>query len=68
MLVCRDNAYLDQLMSHMRNNPAINPHADVSSRARGLKFGLSLHLHPYFEYASSEACAARKRDKYQHLT
>ena len=22
--------------------------------ARGLKFGLSLHLHPYFVYASSE--------------
>ena len=29
-------------------------HADVSSRNRGLKFCISLHLHPYFEYAINE--------------
>ena len=29
-------------------------HTDVSSTARGLNFGPSLHLHPYFVYASSE--------------
>ena len=34
--------------------PPLNAHSDVSSRARGLNFGLSLHLHPYFVYASSE--------------
>ena len=28
--------------------PLVNTHADVSSEARGLNFGLSLHLHPYF--------------------
>ena len=28
--------------------PPLNTDANVSSRARGLKFGLSLHLHPYF--------------------
>ena len=28
--------------------PLINGHADVSSDAIGLKFGMSLHLHPYF--------------------
>ena len=27
--------------------------ADLSSRDCGLNFGLSLHLHPYFVYASS---------------
>ena len=29
-------------------------HADVSSMVRDLHFGLSFHLHPYFEYASNE--------------
>ena len=32
----------------------INPHADVSIRARGLNFGWSLHLHPTFVYASNK--------------
>ena len=31
----------------------INIHGDISRRARGLKFGPSLHLHQYFVYASS---------------
>ena len=31
-----------------------NAHADVSSEARGLMFGQSLHLHPYFVYASGK--------------
>ena len=31
--------------------PTLNAYADVSS---GPNFGLSLHLHPYFVYASSE--------------
>ena len=31
-----------------------HPHAYVSSGARGLIFGLSLHLHQYFVYASRE--------------
>ena len=34
--------------------PLIIAHADVSSRARGQIYGLSLHLYPYFVYASSE--------------
>ena len=34
--------------------PRFNTHADVPSRARGLKFGLSLHLHPYFMFSSSK--------------
>ena len=34
--------------------PLINDHDDVSSDARSLQFGLSLHLHLYFLYASSE--------------
>ena len=33
------------------NNQA---HTDVSSKIKGLQFGLSLHLHPYFVYGSSE--------------
>ena len=32
----------------------INAHADVSTKARGLKFSLRLHLQPYFVYKSSE--------------
>ena len=28
--------------------------ADVFSKARHLNFGMSLHLHPYFAYVSSE--------------
>ena len=32
----------------------LNSHADVSTKARGLNFGLSLYLHLYFVYASSK--------------
>ena len=35
--------------------PPINANADISSKARCFNFGLSLHLHPYFVYASSES-------------
>ena len=34
--------------------PLKNTYPDVSSKARGLFLGQSLHLHPYFVYASSE--------------
>ena len=34
--------------------PLINAHTDVSSQTRGLIFHLSLHICPYFVYASSE--------------
>ena len=34
--------------------PHLNAHAEVSSGARGLNFDLSLHLYPYFAYASGE--------------
>ena len=34
--------------------PLIKIHIGVSSGARGIFFGLSLHLHPYFVYASSK--------------
>ena len=51
------------------------PHADVSSGAGGLIVGQSIHLHPYFVYASSLAleslsiCAGSPEpcDKYQNL-
>ena len=36
-----------------KQKPTINTHADVSSGTRGLNFCLSLHLYPYFVYASS---------------
>ena len=36
----------------------VNAHAVVSDWARGLKVGLSLNLHPYFVYASSEGSDA----------
>ena len=57
--------------------PLINTHSSVSSYARGLNFGPSLHLHPYFVYVSREdfgnsACIALafpagRYDKYQIL-
>ena len=34
--------------------PLINADTDISSKVRGLNFGLSLHLHPYFLNASSK--------------
>ena len=34
--------------------PLINAHVDISSKARGLHFGLCIHLLLYFVYASSE--------------
>ena len=34
--------------------PLINANIDISSEARGPKFGMSLHLHPYFVYTSGE--------------
>ena len=39
---------------HMCKSPILNTHADISYGARGLNYGLSLHLHPYFVRASSE--------------
>ena len=36
----------------------INAHAVASGWATGLKVSLSLNLHPYFVYASSEGTAA----------
>ena len=35
----------------------LNAYADVSSRARGINFGLNLQLHLYFVYTSSEGSA-----------
>ena len=65
---------------HSAQEFPLNAHADVFSGAKGLNFGMSLHLYPYFGYASIEgsgevahlrrfACAfvARKGGKYQHL-
>ena len=46
-------------VSYMRI-PLTNAHADVSSKARCIDFGLSLHLNPYFEYLrnkGSDECA-----------
>ena len=34
------------LIAHVQT-PPVNAHADVSSGATGLKFGLNLHIHPY---------------------
>ena len=31
----------------------LNDHVDLSSRARGVNFGLNLHLHPYYVIAGS---------------
>ena len=39
---------------HMHLKPPINALAEVSRTATGLKFGLSLHLHPYFVNRSSK--------------
>ena len=41
-------------MGFWNKKPPLNAHAVVSSGARGLNFGLSIHPHPYFVYASNE--------------
>ena len=38
------------LIAYAQASP-LNAHADISRRARGLNFGLSLPLLPYFVYA-----------------
>ena len=44
---------------------SINDHADVSSKVRSLIVGLSLHLHQYFVYVSSDL--PKHSDKYRKL-
>ena len=41
------------LITHAQKSP-LKLQADVSRGARGLNFNQSLHLHPYFKYASSK--------------
>ena len=36
------------------SSTVVNGNGDVLSQSRGLHFGLSFHLHPYFVYASSD--------------
>ena len=53
-------------MKSMKNYPAckeLNAHIDVSSRTRGLYFGPTLHLYPYFVYMSSEGSDQYFREK-----
>ena len=38
----------------LRARAALNAHAEVFCRKRGLNFGLSLHLHPYFVHRGNE--------------
>ena len=69
--------YMGWYMIAHAQMPLINTHSSVHSYARGLNFGPSLHLHPYFMYVGSEgsgdsACialafAAGRCDKYQIL-
>ena len=40
------------LIAHAQSHTQ-NMHVQLASEARGLNFGLSLHLHPYFVHASS---------------
>ena len=40
------------LITHAQK-PPINTHADISRGAKGLNFGLNLHLHPFFVYVGS---------------
>ena len=49
--------------------PLINAHDYTYSNARGLKFGLSLHQHPYFVYARGQGCgeSAPMRDSPEPL-
>ena len=38
-------------------NPIFNVNADIYSGVMGLRFGLKLHLHPYFVYTSNNDSA-----------
>ena len=48
--------------------PPSNTHAYISSGAKGLNFGLSLHLHPYFVYASSKSSSESAHFVQAHLS
>ena len=69
--------YMILVLIAYAQKPSLNAHADISSGARGLNFGLSLHLLTNFVYSSSEgsgesvhlqrlarAFVARQCDKY----
>ena len=47
------------IIAYAQNRP-INANADVSSTARGLNFGHSLHLHPYTHLHLYRVCVQRK--------
>ena len=42
------NVSVEQVPPKLDFMHPLNAHADVSSRTKGLKFGWSLHIHPYF--------------------
>ena len=46
---------MNHVIAYALKHP-INAHADVSCRARGLNFGLHIHLHPYFVCKQHVAC------------
>ena len=46
------------MLSAYAQMPQINVNAELSSEVRCLNFGLILHLHPYFVYASSDDSGA----------
>ena len=48
------------LIAYSQKTPVI-VNAAVSSSVRDLKFELSLHLHPYFMYASCKCCCESAR-------
>ena len=51
---CKEARTWDLVLIAYAQEPPLNAHAEVSSSARCLNFGLGLHLYPYFMYASSE--------------
>ena len=51
-LVKMPHCWKSDVAAHMQK-PPLNAHADISSTARYLCFGLSIHLHPYSVYASN---------------
>ena len=53
-VTCRRKQNIDVVLMENAQETSLNAHACASVRVRGLRFGLSLHLLPYYVYASSE--------------
>ena len=56
------------MISYVEQKSPLNAHADVSKGAGGIKFCLSLYLHPYFGCVSSKGSGECAHLRQAHLS